>query len=85
MYFFCEEKVHTFECVAKEYARSGTYFDDVMQRERERGCLVTHTMTVNKTFYISFILMSNIIVFTIAIFFSLIVLPKILTMCPIPN
>ena len=55
MYFFCEEKVHTFECIAKEYARSGTYFDDVMQRERERGCLVTRTATVHNTFYISFI------------------------------
>lgn len=57
MYCFCEENVHTFECVAKEYARSGTYFDDVMQRERKRGCLVTHTMTVNN---ISFILITYV-------------------------
>lgn len=62
MYFFCEEKVHTFECVAKEYARSGTYFDYIMQRER----LVRTPQLL--TFHSFF--MSNKILFTIPILFS---------------
>lgn len=80
MYCFCEENVHTFECVAKEYARSGTYFDDVMQREQKRGCLVMQTTVDNIPFILITYVQYNFIYYP-HLFFLIVYFTIHFTMC----